>query len=353
MKAWKPVLLVLAVVNLVTGMLSGLGRLGWQIPLPESYAHHGAIMVGGFLGTLIALEKVIPLKRPVLFLGPLLSAASIVVFLKGGFYAAVVMQGMAGVVFALTYVAYLRAKYSVALVLSFLGVCCWIVGTVLLGWKQFYPLVFPWYMGFLLFTIVAERLELSRFLPVTARQRQWLYGFMGMYLFSLLVPFHGAGRFLAGAAVIGIAVWLLRFDLIRLTLRKEGLMRFTAVALLCGYVALVIEGFVLLVVPPEQPFGYDMMVHTFFLGFVFSMIFAHGPIILPGVLGFSMKPYHTAFYLPVVVLLASLVVRLFSDALLLPLSFRLWSGWISFGAILLYFVMMAVTTARAVSNSRT
>lgn len=346
MRFLKPGLLVFAVINLVTGMLSGLGRLGWAVPIPEANAHHGAIMVGGFLGSLIALEKVIPLKRIYFYAGPLLSASSILVFLFGDFHFAVAMQVVAGLIFAAVYVTYLRVQFSELLLLALAGVVCWLVGTVLLFWKQFYPMVLPWWMGFLLFTIVSERLELSRFLPVTAAHRRWLYGFLVVYVVSLLIPFHIMGKFLAGFSLVFTSAWLLRYDLIRITLHKEGLARFTAVSLLCGYIALAIEG-VLLVALRDQPFAYDMIVHTFFLGFVFSMIFAHGPIILPGVLGLSVKPYHAALYLPVTALWASLAVRLAADGGLISLTYRAWSGWITMGSILLYFVLMIVVTIRS------
>lgn len=346
MRFLKPALLVFALINLVTGMLSGLGRLGWAVPIPEAYAHHGAIMVGGFLGSLIALEKVIPLKRIYFYAGPLLSASSIVVFLFGDFHFAVAMLVVAGLIFAAVYVTYLKVQFSELLLLALAGVACWLVGTVLLFWKQFYPMVLPWWMGFLLFTIVSERLELSRFLPVTAANRRWLYGFLVVFVVSLLIPFHIVGKFLAGFSLVFTSAWLLRYDLIRITLHKEGLARFTAVSLLCGYIALVIEG-VLLVALRDQPFAYDMIVHTFFLGFVFSMIFAHGPIILPGVLGLSVKPYHVALYLPVTALWASLALRLAADGGLISLTYRAWSGWITMGSILLYFVLMIVVTIRS------
>lgn len=343
----KPALLVFAVINLVTGMLSGLGRLGWSVPLPEAYAHHGAIMVGGFLGSLIALEKVIPLKRLYFFLGPLLSASSIVVFFLGDFHFAVAMQVAAGLIFVAVYITYLRTQYNELLLLALAGVVCWVVGTALLFWKQFYPMVLPWWMGFLLFTIVSERLELSRFLPVTAANRRWLYSFLLAFVVSLLIPFHVVGKYMAGFSLLLTSAWLLRYDLIRITLHKEGLARFTAVSLLCGYIALVIEG-VFLVMLRDQPFAYDMIVHTFFLGFVFSMIFAHGPIILPGVLGLSVKPYHATLYLPLISLLTSLAMRLAADGGLISLEYRAWSGWITMGSILLYFIVMIIVTIHSI-----
>lgn len=343
----KPALLIFAFLNLIIGMLSGLGRLGWSIPLPEAYAHHGAIMVGGFLGTLIALEKIIPLKRTILFVGPLMSASSIAVFIMGHVHVAIGLQLAAGVVFILVYASYLTKQYNLYLALATVGAICWLIGTGLLFFKQFYPMVFPWYMGFLLFTIVSERLELSKFLPVTSANRYVLMGFLGLFMVGLLMPFHGIGKYLAGMSMILISLWLMRFDVIRIAMRKEGLVKFTATVLLCGYLALLFEG-LLLITLGDTPFAYDMIVHTFFLGFTFSMIFAHGPIILPGVLGLSVKPYHPLLYIPVFILLGSLAMRLMADVSLLPLDYRAFSGWVSMAAILLYFLMMLMFTMRAV-----
>ncbi len=347
----KPVLLIFAFLNLIIGMLSGLGRLGWNIPLPEAYAHHGAIMVGGFLGTLIALEKIIPLKRTIYFVGPLMSASSIVVFIVGQLHVAVGLQLAASVVFILVYASYLGKQYNLYLTLATVGAFCWLVGTGLLFWKQFYPMVFPWYMGFLLFTIVSERLELSKFLPVTPANRYVLIGFLGLFMVGLLVPFHGIGKYLAGLSMILISLWLMRFDVIRIAMRKEGLVRFTASVLLCGYLALLFEGLFLITLG-DAPFAYDMIVHTFFIGFTFSMIFAHGPIILPGVLGLSVKPYHPLLYVPVFILLSSLVMRLLADVSLLPVDYRAYSGWVTMGAVLLYFALMLTFTIRAVLLAR-
>jgi hypothetical protein len=112
----------------------------------------------------------------------------------------------------------------------------------------------------------------------------------------------------------------------------------------------MLEGFFMLFLG-DMPFAYDMLLHNFFLGFVFCMIFAHGPIILPGVLGLSVKPYTPLFYLPLVILLASLGVRLLADAMLLPIDYRATSGWFSMGAILLYFLTMIATLIREVRHT--
>src|SRR5690606_4117734 len=76
-------LLLLAMAGLLAGLATGLSRMGWDVGILRASLHHGSVMVGGFLGTLIALEKVIPLKRKMLYLIPVCSGASVFVFFVG------------------------------------------------------------------------------------------------------------------------------------------------------------------------------------------------------------------------------------------------------------------------------
>src|SRR3970040_2091918 len=181
-------------------------------------------------------------------------------------------------------------------------------------------------MGFLLFTIVSERLELSKFLPVTRAAKIFLLGSLGLFLIGLIVPFHGPGTYFSGTALVLISLWLLRYDIVRVNIRKEGLTRFTGYALIFCYNAMLLDG-IFLMTFPEVPYAYDAIVHTFFLGFVFSMIFAHGPTILPGVLGLSGKPYHPFLYVPLFTMAFSVLMRITADAGILPEPFRMVSGW--------------------------
>jgi hypothetical protein len=83
-----------------------------------------------------------------------------------------------------------------------------------------------------------------------------------------------------------LALWLLAFDIARRTVRKSGLTRYIAVALLAGYFWLGVAGLLGLRFGGETAgLHYDAFLHSIFVGFVFSMIFAHAPIILPAVTG--------------------------------------------------------------------
>lgn len=328
-----------AFVNLVFGVLAGFGRLGVSFPLPYAVVNHGAVMVGGFLGTLITLEKVIPLKKKGFFVVPVMSGLSILPLTNGMFLTGVSLLLAASVVFVIIYVIYLSRQRALYLYTMLGGAVCWFVGNSLLLYERFFPAAFPWWMGFLLFTIVGERLELSKFLPVSNRIRTVLLVFLLLVVAGLIIPFHQYGSYVAGIGMMGAAVWLMRFDMVGVSIRKSGLTRFIGYALMCGYCALMLEGVFLLALP-NVPFAYDIIVHTFFLGFVFSMIFAHGPIILPGVLGIAVKPYHPFLYVPLVLLVTSVLLRIIAGMNLLPYEARVTSAWITATAMVFYFVTL-------------
>jgi hypothetical protein len=56
-------LLGLAGAALLAGLWAGLVRLGWAVPPghPAWVANHGPLMISGFLGTLISLERAVAL----------------------------------------------------------------------------------------------------------------------------------------------------------------------------------------------------------------------------------------------------------------------------------------------------
>jgi hypothetical protein len=57
--------------------------------------------------------------------------------------------------------------------------------------------------------------------------------------------------------------------------------------------------------PQAAGFRYDAILHALFVGFAFSMVFGHVPVIFPAVLGLPIR-FGPASYAPVIVLLSSL-----------------------------------------------
>ncbi len=338
--------MILAVINLLVGLWAGWIRAGWNFPGTSLSVHHGAIMVGGFLTTLIALEKAIPLKRNIVLIVPLISALSLIMAIPGYFNPGLyfLLAGSIGLFGIHMWYLYLYPRDLSAL-LMLAGAGCLVVGNGMLIHEKFYPSAFPWWMGFLLLTITAERLELSKFLPVSTGVKYFLLGLLTLFLTGILMPFYGIGKYVSGASFLCIAVWMLRYDVIRVGLKKDGLTRFSSIALMVANAWLMVEG-ILFMLLPETALSYDMMVHVFFIGYTFSMIFAHGPIILPAVLGISIKPYHPVLYAWIILVQGSLLMRIISDALG-SFDGRKISGILSGAGILLYFITLVVVTIRA------
>src|SRR5215510_14508629 len=80
------VLIALAGISLLTGLWAGLARMGWLLPTPynQFVLVHGPLMVVGFLGTLIGLERAVALKQSWAYGIPVLSALSALSGLVGG-----------------------------------------------------------------------------------------------------------------------------------------------------------------------------------------------------------------------------------------------------------------------------
>jgi len=341
--------MALAMIALLAALVGGLARLGWSVPSrPGLVAFHGPLMIGGFLGTLIGLERAVAIGRTWAYAGPLasgLGALAVMTGVPGG--PALMTLGSAMLVLA--FIEIVRRQTALFTIIMAVAAACWLAGQ--LAWAAGTPMhrAVRWWIGFLVLTIVGERLELSRLLRLGAMAR-------GAFVVAVAVLLAGlgltsgapdAGVRVIGLSLIGLAIWLGAFDIARRTVHATGLTRFIAVALLGGYVWLGIAG-VLALAFGDVAAGrsYDAMLHAVFLGFVFSMIFGHAPIVLPAVLGIRL-PYRPSFYLHLAVLHASLIVRLLGDLAPWP-SVQRWGGLLNALAIVLFFA----NTARSVLSSR-
>jgi hypothetical protein len=348
-KERQPIIL-LAIFCLLSGFWSGLNRIGWDIKTLPITPHHGAIMVGGFLGTLISLEKIIPLKRKGLYLIPALNALSIVFFLWNHPVLAVYMLIASSAALTGVFLYYFRTQQTVIYVLMLLGALCWLTGNVLLLTRFFYPLAFPWWAAFALFIITAERLELMKFLPVSRFDKKVIVSLLFVFLVGVLFSFHGTGNLISGLALIGISLWLMKHDIIAINIRKTGTAKFAAVSLLSGYIALLMTGIFFFALS-DQWLTYDALVHSFFVGFVFSMIFAHGPMLLPAVLGISSSPSSKILYLWLATLQVSWIIRVFADVSV-EMDVRKGSGLLSVISVVGYFITLAITMVKSQQHGK-
>ena len=127
---------------------------------------HGALMVGGFLGTVIALERAVALARMWPYAAPLLSGLAALALIAGAPQSwAVVLFCLAAMVMALACAGvWLRQPVAHHAVLT-IAALLWLAGNLVWGIGGTIAPAVPLWSAFLLLTIAAERLELSRFMP--------------------------------------------------------------------------------------------------------------------------------------------------------------------------------------------
>lgn len=342
MKIFKPILVFpLAVAGLLFGVLGGFNRLGyvgWIVP--EAAAGHGLLMVAGFLGTLINLERAMVMQAKTWMLVPVFNGLSIAVVLLGFSQTGSVLLILAGLgLMAMMYLQTVRHPLMHQYVMA-AGAAFYLIGIVAWVQKGLIAAAVPWWIGFVFFTIIGERLELSKFLPTPTWAKKALLAILGVFFLGMLLPFHGHGRWLMGFAAVAVSYWLLHFDMAKIAAKKEKQFRYIGIGLRVGYVWLTLHGLALCFLD-NHGFFYDLHLHTFFLGFAFSMIWAHAPIILPMVLHLKLSLYHSVLWIGWVVFQLSLLGRTLVS-LMGWAELRLFFGIVNGFSILSMFVLMAL-----------
>lgn len=347
-------MLVLAGVSLWAGAWAGLARLGVPLPPPnaETLAAHGGLMVCGVLGTLIGLERAVALDQRWAYAAPLATGLGAVAALAGADFRLVTAAfALGSLVFVAVSVAVTLRQIAVHALVMLLGAAAFAVGN--LAWVVGVPvsrLVLLW-AAFLVLTIGGERLELSRMLapPATAvRMLGVVVVALGVGAALALFRPELGGR-IAGASFVLLVVWLARHDVARRTVRLAGLPRYAATSVLVGYVWLAVAGVMLLALSPLSagPY-YDATLHAVFLGFAFSMVFGHAPIILPAVLRVDL-PYARLLYLPLALLHASVALRVGAD-LVGHARLRQWGG--SLNVVALVAFALSVASVKLAARAR-
>lgn len=335
-------LLAMGGASLVAGLWLGLARMGVallpSLP-PMSVLDHGPLMVSGFLGTVIALERAVAYRRGWAYLAPALNAVGSVVTLTTSSPVGPLLLTLGSLGVLLILVQVLRMDRALHHVVMTLAAGAWVMGNVLLlrGVPVFDLVV--WWIAFLVLTIAAERLELTRLLRLGRGPRR---AFVGAVLLLLggaggSWVFRDLGFRLVGASCLAIAAWLLLFDITRRTVRQQGSVRFIALSLLMGYGWLAVGGALALwrSNPLIGPI-YDAILHTIFVGFVFSMIFGHALVIVPAVIGIAV-PYRPRFYAHLLLLHGSLLLRVMGDLGGSP-TLRASGAWVSVAALVLFLI---------------
>ena len=333
---------------MVAGVDAGLTLLGVWSPVHSGRLGeaHGLLMVLGFVGTLIALERAVALGRPWGYLSPvLLGGGGLALLVPGLERAATVVLAVGAGMLCAVYVPLWRRQRDDAVLVSALGAVLAVGGVVLVVGGAAVAAVLPWLAGFLILTIGGERLELARLaMPASAGPALVLVAMAITVGAPAATMWPQVGGAVLGLAVLALTVWLSSYDVARRTVRGTGLPRFAAACMLAAQAWLAVAGGVWLVSghPVDGP-AYDAVVHAVFLGFAISMIMAHAPSILPAVTRVPL-PYRRAMWAPWTVLQVSLVVRLWGgDAMGSDLAHEI--GGAGNAVALLAFFAVAIGSA--------
>ncbi|WP_282004928.1 hypothetical protein [Propioniciclava sinopodophylli] len=327
---------------LLAGLDAALLAVGVWAPVGATHLPdvHGMVMVLGFMGTLIALERAQALRQPWAYLAPGVLGAGGVALVLGQHLVGQLLLVQGCLLFLAVLLGLWRraplplvAVQALSVVLAAAAAALWLVVDVaaLIGLLA----------GFLVLTIAAERAELAqlamgrRAVPTLVVLGSWV-----ALAASATVVWPDAGARALGLGLVVVAAWLLRDDVARRMVRADGLRRYNGAALLGGYGWLAVAGLTWLVGGvPATDAAYDIAIHATFLGFGMSMIMAHAPIIFPTVLGRPL-PYRPALWLPLVVLNTALAARVVGD---LTGRGPLWEvGSVGTVVALLLFVVTAV-----------
>lgn len=358
----RALLLLPAGLSMLAGTTAALHLLGLPALAPPVAgrwaAVHGPLMVLGFVGTVVALERAVALRRPWAYAAPVLLGLGGLALLSPAPLLTGRLALLAGtLVLVAVYARLWRRAPAPPLVVQQLGAVCgagaaalWLAGVAV-------PFLAPWFVGLLVLTVLGERLELAAVGravrpdgPGTRAQSAdrvavvLAAGYVVVAAVALVLP--RPGYVLLGAVLAALAATVLRADVAWHTVRSHGLTRFMAVAMLAGYAwLLVTAGSWLVGGPVWQGRGYDAVLHAVLLGFVVSMVMAHAPVILPAVVRRPL-PYRPVLYGPLVLLHASLLVRvLVGDAWGVPVAVQV--GGVLGIVALLGFVVLAAASAVA------
>ncbi len=310
----RALLAVPAGIAMVVGLDAGLTLLGVWAPVSSGRVGeaHGLLMVLGFVGTLVALERAVALGRLWRYASPaLLGPGALALLVPGGARVGHLLLVAGTAALCAVYVPLWRRQRDDAVLVSALGAVLALGSTVLVLGGADLPLALPWLAGFVVLTIAGERLELARLaMPAGAGASLVLLGLAVAVGVPAATMWPRAGGGVLGLVVLLLVAWLVSYDVARRTLRGTGLPRFAAACMLSGQAWLAVAGCVWLVAGhPAGGAAYDALVHAVFLGFAISMIMAHASSILPAVTRVPL-PYRPAMWAPWLLLQASLVLRL-------------------------------------------
>lgn len=314
--AHRFIFLAFAGLSLLVGLAAGATLLGLTATPGASFAaDHGSLMVFGFVGGAIGLERTVAVRTSWAWAGPVCHVAGVLGILAGLPRAVLAVCFAASfLVLGFIYATIYRRQASLAILVQAAGVIGGVAAAALWAMGPGFAAAMPLCVLYAVATIIGERMELARVTMAGTRAENHLtllvLGLAAASVIYVLAP--AVGYRAMGLVLIAIAAATARVDVAKNLVRSHGLPRYSATCMLAGYGWLALGGYLWLLHGQSTGFAYDASVRAIFLGFVMSMIFAHAPIIFTSVIRRRL-PYHPVLYVPVVLLHGGLALRLLAD----------------------------------------
>ena len=345
----RVLILLLAGASLLAGLNFAAVRLGAWAPVDstELALRHGIIMVFGFLGTAIGLERAVSAQKLWGYAAPMLSGAGA---LLAAFGAPRLVCGTSMSLGMLTlcglYGLFLHRQWAGATTIELAGAVS-ALGAIVLwtsGWEV--PAIVGFVLMFPVLTIIGERLELARIEFTRPGREHLVLGLVALIVatlpFTLFTP--AVAFTVLGFLLAALTLAMFTFDVARKTLRATGQAQFMAAAMLTGYGWLLTGALIWTLGGNVQAgFLYETLIHSITLGFTLSMIFAHAPIIIPAIAHRSI-PLHPVLWVALALLHLGLIIRFVFGAARQIAFLWQWGGALNIMTTLL-FVLSVLSLA--------
>lgn len=344
-----------AILCLVAGVLTGLARMGVSTTdfMLERSALHSALMISGFFGTVIGLERAVASQKIWPYLAPLLSGlGGLSLLFEPTAFVAPLLFTSGSICFVLASIQVLIKQPAIYTATLLVAAILWLCGNGLWLVNDNVWSAIPYGLSFLVLTIAGERLELTRFLPPRPLSRGLFVMIAALVIGGTIAS--GSTGFTQtawlGAAYAALALWLVIYDIARKTIRIPGVTRFVAVCLLCGYLWLLLGGLLTTNLWQLGAYQRDASIHAIALGFIFAMVIGHAPIIFPAVMRVPI-PFSMIFYAPLALIQVGVTLRLLA-AIQSEAMLREAGGITNALAILTFFLCLLTQVIRGLKQRR-
>lgn len=330
----RMVLLIGAGLAALLGLVAALIRAdlihpSGRVPLADL---HGGLMVYGFLGAAIGLERAVAYRSggpgkpswgffaPALgLLGSLLCLLSLMVSSPAAAPAWVRVEFFGGIPWTLSmlvltamYLAIWRRQPSAEVLIQVLGSLVGLVGAAAWVAGLDASVLAPTWLFFLILTIVGERVELARAVFSDVRLES---GILGLSLLAVLMLPVQAMAPSVGYPLLGLSLGLLLLvmashDVAKGTFRHGGLPGFMGTCMLSAYAWGLLAALIWMAAPLDSStYWGDMALHALAVGFIMTMVIAHVCMIVPSVIRRPL-PFHPLLWGAWALMQVGLLIRL-------------------------------------------